>query len=701
MADIAARQRQIYGNTAAWIANNIVLGAGEIGVEVVSSSDVRIKIGDGTSTFSALPYASASSTTINDATQTALDAKVPLAGGTMTGLLILSGDAVADLGAVTKQQLDAVNTTLSTSISGKLSTSGGTLTGFLTLNAAPTSSLHAATKSYVDTAAAAKVSKSGDTMTGALVLAADPTAALEAATKQYVDGGAYQTTVGGSATYAGKVVKTNAAGKIDSSFLSLSGGYLGTVDVTVAYALSGSFTTGDYYAISVSGTVDSSWNDKINGSPTDAGAGQFLLRNSNGKWDLVGDTASSSAISGKVDKAGDTMTGPLILDADPTDALGAATKQYADLMLPLTGGTLTGALTLADDPTSALEAATKQYVDALETSLTSDFTDADDALSTTLTTSINGKLSLSGGTLTGALILAADPTTALGAATKQYVDTVTAGAALTANNLSDLTDKATARGNLALGSLAQLSTVGTAQLANSAVTYAKIQNVSASSRILGRKTSGAGTIEELTLSEILDFIGSAARGDILYRGASGWARLPAGTSGQFLKTNGSGADPAWATPASGGVTQLTVWNPAGAANNTFTGIPSTAKVIYIAFAGVDVSGDPTIKLGTSGGLISSAYTSVSSRIGGSVNTTTKNTGFHINLNTSVTELSGTIVLTSLGGNVWNCSYTLGSFDGTSFIGSGSITLSGTLDRVDVGRLTSGGYDGGKVMVSYV
>ena len=44
--------------------------------------------------------------------------------------------------------------------------------------------------------------------------------------------------------------------------------------------------------------------------------------------------------------AGGTLTGPLILDADPTVALGAATKQYTDLFLPLSGGTMTGAITL-------------------------------------------------------------------------------------------------------------------------------------------------------------------------------------------------------------------------------------------------------------------------------------------------------------------------------------------------------------------
>lgn len=381
MADIYARQRQLIATTSGWASANIVLGYGEIGVEVASSSDVRIKIGDGTSTFSALPYASASSSTINSATQAALDAKLALAGGTMTGLLVLSGDPATALGAATKQYVDVINSTLSTSLSGKLSTSGGTLTGYLTLNGAPTSSLHAATKAYVDTGDAAKVNKSGDTMTGALVLAADPANALEAATKQYVDNGSYQTVVGGSSAYAGKVVKLNSSGVLDTSLVPVSSTYLGTVNPTLTYALSGSYSAGNYYAVSASGTIDASWSTHLNGSPTTCGAGQFIIYNANGKWDLVGDTSSSSAIAGKLDKSGGTMTGALILAADPTTALGAATKQYADLMVPKTGGTMTGVLTLSADPTSALHAATKQYADL--------------------------KLALTGGTLSGKLTLAA------------------------------------------------------------------------------------------------------------------------------------------------------------------------------------------------------------------------------------------------------------------------------------------------------
>lgn len=40
-------------------------------------------------------------------------------------------------------------------------------------------------------------------------------------------------------------------------------------------------------------------------------------------------------------------------------------------------------------------------------------------------------------------------------------------------------------------------------------------------------------------------IASEAQGDILYRGASAWSRLAAGTDGKLLKTSGSGANPSW------------------------------------------------------------------------------------------------------------------------------------------------------------
>lgn len=51
-------------------------------------------------------------------------------------------------------------------------------------------------------------------------------------------------------------------------------------------------------------------------------------------------TGYTSGDPDKVDVAGDTMTGPLVLSADPTTALGAATKQYVDAQAS-GGGTYT------------------------------------------------------------------------------------------------------------------------------------------------------------------------------------------------------------------------------------------------------------------------------------------------------------------------------------------------------------------------
>lgn len=101
------------------------------------------------------------------------------------------------------------------------------------------------------------------------------------------------------------------------------------------------------------------------------------------------------------------------------------------------------------------------------------------------------------------------------------------------------------RTTLGLGALAVESTVSTALVDDDAITYAKIQNVSAADRLLGRDTAGAGVIEEITASAALDFVGST-RGAVLYRGETAWAILAPGTSGHVLTSQGAGADPAYA-----------------------------------------------------------------------------------------------------------------------------------------------------------
>jgi hypothetical protein len=102
-----------------------------------------------------------------------------------------------------------------------------------------------------------------------------------------------------------------------------------------------------------------------------------------------------------------------------------------------------------------------------------------------------------------------------------------------------------------------------ATIASSAVTNAKLANMTAST-IKARVTGSTGAPEDATLTQVLDLVGSAAQGDILYRGASTWTRLGAGTNGHYLKTQGTGANPTWATVTASGGGSTNVWIPASA-----------------------------------------------------------------------------------------------------------------------------------------
>jgi hypothetical protein len=288
------------------------------------------------------------------------------------------------------------------------------------------------------------------------------------------------------------------------------------------------------------------------------------------------------------------------------------------------------------------------------------------------------------------------------------------GDLLSANNLSDLDNAATSRSNLGLGFLATkgdgdkgditVSASGdTWTIDNNAITYAKMQNVSTTSRVLGRKTAAAGNVEEVTLSELLDFVGSAAQGDILYRGSTGWTRLPAGTDGQFLKTQGTSANPIWA--GSPGITSGTAVN-ASSTSVTFTGIPSGVKQVQVLFNNLSTNGTSSIRLrlGDSGGIETADYNSYCARTGASAvsgdNTTS---GFSITRHTSnLVNASGIITLNNITGNIWVLSSSLGAGALTEgYFGAGSKTLSDVLTQLQI--YTSNGtdtFDAGSINIMY-
>lgn len=123
-----------------------------------------------------------------------------------------------------------------------------------------------------------------------------------------------------------------------------------------------------------------------------------------------------------------------------------------------------------------------------------------------------------------------------------------------------------------LGALATLSSVGSGQITDNAVTYQKLQDISAQFRVLARKSAGAGDAEEATISELLDWL-STTRGAILQRGATTWGPLaPSSTAGAAVVSGGTGADltfgpvPAPRPTASAGLGQWVYQSPGNGVN---------------------------------------------------------------------------------------------------------------------------------------
>lgn len=131
------------------------------------------------------------------------------------------------------------------------------------------------------------------------------------------------------------------------------------------------------------------------------------LRTGGGTPTATTDTLQSQVTAlntSKVSKAGDTMTGQLVLSGAPATGSAATTRTYVDnaaaLLLPKAGGTMTGALVLNANPAAPLEPATKNYTDTADALL----------------------LPKAGGTMTGALVLSGPPVGVLDATSKTYVD---------------------------------------------------------------------------------------------------------------------------------------------------------------------------------------------------------------------------------------------------------------------------------------
>jgi hypothetical protein len=69
--------------------------------------------------------------------------------------------------------------------------------------------------------------------------------------------------------------------------------------------------------------------------------------------------------------------------------------------------------------------------------------------------------------------------------------------------------------------------------------------------VLGNSGASSATPSDTTLTALLDRALGSTQGIILYRGASAWAALGVGSSGNCLTSSGAGANPAWSSACNG------------------------------------------------------------------------------------------------------------------------------------------------------
>lgn len=138
---------------------------------------------------------------------------------------------------------------------------------------------------------------------------------------------------------------------------------------------------------------------------------------------------------------------------------------------------------------------------------------------------------------------------------------------------------------------------------------------------------------------------------------------------------------------------------------TFSSVPAWARRITVLFNNVSASGTNNIlvKLGTSGGIVSTGYLSGSAQVGNGVSTiaVTDTTGFIVSMENSSRPFIGTMTICLISGTTWVASHsgTLSS-NARGVTGGGNVDISGALTQVQIALDGANTFDAGSVNIIY-
>ena len=156
------------------------------------------------------------------------------------------------------------------------------------------------------------------------------------------------------------------------------------------------------------------------------------------------------------------------------------------------------------------------------------------------------------------------------------------------------------------------------------------------------------------------------------------------------------------------ITSGTSQNSTSGTNIDFSSIPSWVKRITVMFNGVSISaaGIPALRLGTASGVETTGYFSIAEGINtaGTTSAVASSTTFLniINLAAGTDLFYGSVILTTMGSNIWTMMGSLGRSGSTDAMYSctGAKTLADILTTVRITTVGGQSFDAGSINILY-